>query len=123
MLVAVAIGTLHVVYQLSVPVKTVPTPQEFPQPRIDTSQGERAARERLTAAQQERLETWRWADDRHTLVQIPIERAMALLAQKGGDAYAPLIAAQPALSSPTSGAQRAMTPQVEGAVPPRGQQR
>ena len=42
-------------------------------------------------------------------MQIPIERAMELLAGKGMEAYAPLAPAE-ALSAPTAGAQRAITP-------------
>jgi hypothetical protein len=63
----------------------------------------------LREEQTKRLQAWGWADDRHTLVQIPIERAMKLLVAKGKDAYAPLISAQPALSSPTAAAQNAVT--------------
>ena len=52
-------------------------------------------RRRLAAAQQDSLETWRWANDQHTLVQIPIERAMQLLVQKGAAAYDPLLPPPP----------------------------
>jgi hypothetical protein len=81
----------HEVYRRGVPIKDVPTPQTFPQPRVVTSHAEVEERRRLTAAQQERLETWRWGNDEHTLVQIPIERAMQLLVQKGTAAYDPLL--------------------------------
>ncbi len=107
LLLAVAIGAFHIIYQASVPVKTVPPPQPFPQPRVDTQ--ERDELQRLLAAQKKELETWRWANEDHTLVQVPIERAMELLVQEGRDAYAPLLPPQPALSSPTAGAQRATT--------------
>jgi hypothetical protein len=90
-LLAGAIAGFHEVYQRGVPVKDVPAPQAFPQPRVVTSHAEVDERRRLTAAQQERLETWRWANDQHTLAQIPIERAMQLLAQKGAAAYDPLL--------------------------------
>ena len=107
-----AIGGFHAIYQGAVPIKTVPLPQKFSQPRVDTQ--DVTERHRLLAAQRQQLETWRWANDSHTLVQIPIERAMQLLVQKNADAYAPLLAPQPALSSPTAGAQRAVT---TGATP------
>lgn len=109
-LLAGTIGWFHFVYRHEVPVKTVPAPHTFPQPRLLTSPAEIAERQQLEAAQTERLQSWGWADDRHTLVQIPIERAMSLLVQKGGEAYAPLAPPQPALSSPTAGAQNATTP-------------
>ena len=83
-----AIGVLHAIYQASAPVKAPPPPQKFSSPRVDTQEAEEL--HRTLAAQSKQLETWRWANDEHTLVQIPIERAMQLLAQKGGNAYAPL---------------------------------
>jgi hypothetical protein len=90
-LLAGAIAGFHEVYQRGVPVKDVPAPQAFPQPRVVTSQAEVEERRGLTATQQERLETWRWANSQHTVAQIPIERAMQLLAQKGTEAYEPLL--------------------------------
>ena len=109
-LLAGAIGGLYAVYDYDVPIKFVPAPTQFPQPRVVTSQDEQAELRRLHDEQTTRLQTWRWANDRHTLVQIPIARAMKLLVQKGKDAYAPLQPSQPALSSPTAGAQNAITP-------------
>jgi hypothetical protein len=105
-----AIGGLYAVYDHDVPIKTVPAPKAFPQPRVVTHEADVAELHRLAAAQSQRLETWGWADKQHTLIQIPIDRAMTLLAQKGADAYAPLVPAQGALTSPTAGAQNAITP-------------
>ncbi|MFY9695666.1 MAG: hypothetical protein WA776_16565 [Xanthobacteraceae bacterium] len=105
-----AIGGLYAVYDYDVPIKTVPSPKEFPQPRVVTQEADIAELHRLAAAQNQRLKTWSWANAQHTLVQIPIDRAMKLLVQKGGDAYAPLLPPQGALSSPTAGAQNAITP-------------
>ncbi|MGC1780409.1 MAG: hypothetical protein WBB34_20940 [Xanthobacteraceae bacterium] len=110
-----AIGGLSAVYDYNVQVKTVPPLQSFPRPQVVTSEADQAQLHRLRAEQSKRLETWGWADDQHKNIQIPIERAMTLLAQKGKDAYAPLQPPQPALSSPTAGAQNAVTP-----VPPTG---
>jgi hypothetical protein len=109
-LLAVAIGGLHAVYKFDVPVKIVPPPQIFPTPRVSTRESERAESRQLTAEQNQRLNTWRWADDQHTFVQVPIDRAMKLLVEKGGDAWSPLLPPQPALSAPAAGAQRATTP-------------
>jgi hypothetical protein len=110
LLLAAAIGVFYAVYDYGVPVKTVPLPEKFPQPRVVTSQADRAELQRLRAEQSRRLETWGWADPNHTLIQIPIERAMQVLQQKGGNAYAPLLPPQPALASPTAAAQNATTP-------------
>ncbi len=117
-LLAGSIGGFYAIYRHAVPIETVPAPQQFPQPRVVTSQDEIAQRRRLAAQQSERLRTWGWANDQHTLIAIPIERAMQLLVQKGQDAYAPLLPPQPALSSPTAGAQNAITPDGTPHSPP-----
>ena len=105
-----AIGGLYAVYDYDVPNKAVPAPTQFPKPRVVPSTVDQTELRQLRDAQTKRLKAWGWADERHKLVQIPIERAMKLLVAKGKDAYAPLIPAQPALSSPTAGAQNAVTP-------------
>ena len=105
-----AIGGLYAVYDYDVPVKTVQLPTEFPQPRVVTHEADIAELHRLAAAQSRRLNTWRWVNDQHTLVQIPIDRAMELLVQKGGDAVAPLLPPQGVPTSPTAAAQNAITP-------------
>lgn len=107
-----AIGSLYAIYQSAVPIRTVPAPKPFPQPRVVTHAADVAELHRLAAEQSERLKTWRWANDQHTLVQIPIDRAMKLLAQKGSGAWAPLLPPRSALSSPTAGAENAITPSV-----------
>lgn len=118
LLLALAVAGLSVVYQDAVAVKTVQKPQQFPKPRVVTSQDESAERRDLTLEQSRRLESWGWANNRHTLVQVPIERAMKLLVQKGADAYAPLQPPQPALSAPTAGAQNATTPNPQASSNP-----
>jgi hypothetical protein len=110
-LLAFAIGGLYAIYDYTLPVKTVPPPQEFPQPRVATVETDSAQLRRLADEQNTRLKTWRWTNDQHTLVQIPIDRAMQLLAQKGDRAWSPLLPSEPALSSPTAGAERAVTPE------------
>jgi hypothetical protein len=116
LLVALAIGFLYGIYQHSVAIKDLPPPQTFAEPRVTTSQAEVFERERLASEQRQRLDTWRWANAEHTLVQIPIDRAMQLLAQRGNDAWAPLLPSPtPALSSPTAGAQNTTT--APGAKP------
>jgi hypothetical protein len=110
LLVTAAIGFLFGIYQHSIPTKDIPPPQTFAEPRVTTSQAEVSERERLASEQRQRLDTWRWANAEHTLVQIPIDRAMQLLAQRGNDAWAPLLPSPtPALSSPTPDTQNATT--------------
>jgi hypothetical protein len=106
---SVIIG-FYALYQSAVPIKALPAPQTFPQPRLQTDAGDATERRRLAAEQTERLNVWRWANDQHTLVQVPIDRAMQLLAQKGADGYAPLLPPQPTLASPSAAAQQATTP-------------
>jgi hypothetical protein len=114
LLVAFAIGLLYEIYQHSVPVKDLPRPQTFAEPRVTTSQAEVAERKRLAAEQRRRLDTWRWANAEHSLVQIPIDRAMQLLAQRGHDAWAPLLPGDPSLSS----GQNAITAPGSDVAPP-----
>ena len=81
LLLGLAIGVLSWIYQVAVPIKTMQMPAPFAQPRVVPSQDEVAERKRLAATQNQRLGTWQWANSDHTLVHIPIERAMQLLAQ------------------------------------------
>jgi hypothetical protein len=104
------IGAFYAIYDRAVPVKTIPQPETFPQPRVVTSAVEIAARRQLSETQIDRLSTWQWADPQHTLVQIPIDRAMQMLVAKGAKAYDPLLPPQPTLSSPAAAAQNATTP-------------
>lgn len=107
-LLALAIGGFAAIYNAAVPTKTMPAPETFVEPRVDTHDAEEL--QKIQSAQTKKLQSWGWADDQHTLLQVPIGRAMQMLATKGGDAYAPLLPPQPALSSPNSAAQRAVTP-------------
>src|SRR5690348_244325 len=107
-LVVAAVAGLDAVYRAYVPNPTPPPPQTFPQPRVQPD--ESAELRRLLAEQRARLAGYAWADRDKKLVRIPIERAMALIAQKGAHAYDPLEPSSPALSSPAAGAQRATTP-------------
>ena len=104
LLLAVSIGGLFGIYRAAVPPIPAPSAQKFPQPQVDTR--EREEMHRLRDAQNRKLETWRWSDDEHSLVQIPIDRAMQLLAKKGAHAYDPLVSGQTALSPPTAAAER-----------------
>lgn len=107
LLVFGTVGTLAAIYYREVSVQRLPTPEKFPQPRVETK--EREERLRIEAEQARRLAGYHWVDREQGLVQIPIERAMQLLAGEGIQAYAPLAPAE-ALSAPTAGAQRVVAP-------------
>lgn len=113
-LVLGTVGVLGAIYYREVSVQRLPTPEKFPQPRVESK--ERQERLRIEAGQAARLAGYRWIDRKEGIVQIPIERAMQLLAGEGMQAYAPLASAQ-ALSSPTAGAQRIITPAPAPAAP------
>lgn len=104
-----SIAILNAVYYWQVRVRSFPAPRQFPQPRVQT--GQRAQLRDLQKQQLSRLGGYRWVDRKNGLVQIPIDRAMQILAGEGTQAYAPLAPAQ-ALSSPEAGAERLQTPQT-----------
>jgi hypothetical protein len=103
-LLAISIGGLFGIYRMAVPRTPAPSEQTFPKPQVDTS--EREEMHRLRDAQNKVLETWRWSDEQHSTVQIPIGRAMQLLAGKGDHAYDPLLPEQSAMAPPTAAAER-----------------
>jgi hypothetical protein len=107
LLVFGTVGVLGAIYYREVSVQKMPAPEKFPQPRVETKDKEE--RLRIEAEQTRRLDGYRWVDRKDGIVQIPIERAMQLLASEGMQAYAPLVPAQ-ALTSPAAGAQRVITP-------------
>jgi hypothetical protein len=112
LLLMVAIGGLFGIFYAVVPSGTLPGPQAFPQPRVDTT--EREELRRITEAQHRTLETWQWADSQHSTVQIPIGRAMQLLVKKGANAYEPLLhSPEAALSSPAAAAERTAIEQTK----------
>lgn len=114
LLLAVGIGGLSVIYSYEVSVKVVPPPKSFPSPQVIPD--EAAERQRIETQQRQRLTGYHWANSQHTLVQIPIERAMQLIAAKGAHGYDALETAPAALASPEAAPERALTP---AAAPPR----
>lgn len=107
LLMAGAVAGLHAIFVLNVPNRRIPSPAAFPQPQLQTD--EVAERRRIEQQQRQRLTGYAWADRSKGLVRIPIARAMDLIVARGTDAYAPLLPARPALSSPSAGAERQMT--------------
>ena len=108
-LMLAAIWGSSAVYDWQVPDRALPAPEQFPSPRVQTHQSEEL--QELLSAQRRQLTGYEWADQNKTLVRIPIERAMEIIAQRGGEAYAPLVPPGPATADPTAGAQRATTGQ------------
>lgn len=98
-LVLGAIWGSHAVYDWRVRNRAVQVPEQFPPPRVQTHQVEE--RQTLLAEQRRQLTGYAWADPDKTLIRIPIERAMGIIAQRGAEAYAPL---------PPRGQRQAATP-------------
>jgi hypothetical protein len=113
-LMLAAIWGLNAVYDWQVPNRSLPGPEQFPSPRVQTHQAEEL--KDLLAAQRRQLAGYEWADQNKTLIRVPIERAMEIIAQRGAEAYAPLLPPGPATADPTAGAQRETT----GQGPPSG---
>jgi hypothetical protein len=108
-LMLAAIWVLSAVYDWRVPNRTVRAPEQFPSPRVQTHQTEQLRD--LLAAQRRHLTGYAWADQDKTLVRIPIDRAMEIIARRGAQAYEPLLPPGPATEGPAAGAQRATTGQ------------
>jgi hypothetical protein len=97
--IAVAIGLMAMMlcgvslmlgfYTWKVPERTLPAPRQLPNPQVRTD--ERLLRQQLEAAQAERLAGYHWENPQKTLIGIPIERAMEILAARGPAAYDPII--------------------------------
>jgi hypothetical protein len=113
-LLAAAVLGLGALYSKAVPVKTVPPLGTFPAPRIQPD--EAAELRQILSQQQQKLTGYRWANQAHTLLQIPIETAMQIIAQKGAHAYDPIVTAPAALASP----ERAITPSSAPSQPSSG---
>jgi hypothetical protein len=112
-----AVWGLSAVYDWGVPSRTLPAPEQFPSPRVQTRQAEQL--QDLLAAQRRQLTGYAWADQGKTLVRIPVERAMEIIAQRGAQAYAPLLPLAPPAAGPAGGAERETT----GQGPPQGTSR
>ena len=65
--------------------------KEFPSPRLQTRSD--GLRDPEIARQQVDLQRFRWIDRAHGVFQIPIERAMRLVAARGAKAYDPVLPA------------------------------
>jgi hypothetical protein len=99
-LLGASMGMLALVFFTVVPRNLAPAPRQLPQPELQAHPG--ADLQQLLARQRSELSHYRWASPDHTLVAIPIERAMEIIAQRGPQGYAPIVAA-PVSAAPGSG--------------------
>ena len=76
-------------YVWQLPGRTLPAPERLPNPQVRSD--ERLLRQKLEAVQTERLSGYRWENSQKTLIGIPIERAMQILAARGAAVYDPII--------------------------------
>jgi hypothetical protein len=84
----VSAGVLYAVFAAVVPADRTPAFREFPSPRL---QADPAAELRaLQDKQRKELSSYRWMDSSRTLIGMPVERAMAIVAARGDQAYAPI---------------------------------
>lgn len=99
---AIAIGSLWGVFTTAVPNR-VPSPAQLPpQPRLLAHPT--AELSRVLAQQRARLSGYHWVDRDKKIAAIPIDRAMAIIAARGSDAYAPIPGAPLAPASQPPGA-------------------
>jgi hypothetical protein len=89
LIMLIGVGLLLGIYIRQVPVRTLPSPQSLPEPQVRVD--ERLLRKRLEAEQVARLSGYRWENDQKTIIGIPIERAMQILAARGANAYDPVV--------------------------------
>jgi hypothetical protein len=87
-LVFIALGGLYAFYRWRLPDAALPPVKIFPAPQLDTKDD--GLRDPLIDQQRARLGAYAWVDRSHGIVQVPIERAIALVAARGAGAYDPL---------------------------------
>jgi hypothetical protein len=93
-----AISVFAVIYQSAVPNPQPAAPRAFPAPQLEAHPA--AELHRLLARQHKELNSYRWANADHTLIAIPIQQAMKLIAQRGDQALAPIPSVSGAPRSP-----------------------
>jgi hypothetical protein len=79
---------LFVFYRSLAQDATFVKPNVFPSPRLETRSD--GLRDPEIARQEADLDRFRWIDRAHGVFQIPIERAMKLVAARGPKAYDPV---------------------------------
>jgi hypothetical protein len=113
---AISVVGLHAYYVHEPAHEETPTPRQFPQPRLETRNRQDLAA--LLKRQREEFGSYAWVDRGHSLVRIPIAKAMQILAARGDSAYdAPATTAAP-LPSPASTPMAAPKPTPTAAPTP-----
>lgn len=92
-LMGLSAGGLYAVFAALAPANRTPELQQFPQPRLEAHPAQDL--NALLDQQRKALSGYRWADSGRTMITIPIERAMEIIAGRGEQAYAPLDTAPP----------------------------
>jgi hypothetical protein len=93
-----AVAVMGMIYVGELPKRALPSPQLLPAPQVRVD--ERLLRKRLEAEQLSHLSGYRWENAQKTLVGIPIERAMQILAARGPKAYDAIIQSAEATLAP-----------------------
>jgi hypothetical protein len=107
---ALSIGGLWAVFVAAVPNR-LPLPAHVPPaPRLQSDPA--ADLSAVLAQQRARLAGYRWVDRNKRIAAIPIDRAMAIIAGRGTDAYAPIPGAPP-MPPQTPAPQSGQTPKVQ----------
>ncbi len=86
--IGLSMGGLWAVFTGNVPDRRQPAAQNPPPPQLQTQAPKDL--QHILSAQRARLAGYRWIDHDKKIAAIPIERAMAIIAQRGNDAYAPI---------------------------------
>jgi hypothetical protein len=90
---AATFAGLSLIFFSIVPSQRMPPPRTFPAPGLPAHPASEL--NELLAAQRKALDSYRWANAEHTLVAIPIEQAMKLVAERGAQGYAPVTTETP----------------------------
>lgn len=86
--IMIGMAALYAYYLFSVTGPLIATPRVFPEPRLQADP--HGDLHRLEAAQRKTLSSYAWVDPARGIVQIPIARAMQLIAARGEHALDPL---------------------------------
>lgn len=92
-----SMGILALIFFNVVPADRTPAAQRAPEPRLQADRS--GDMQQTLAKQRNQLAGYRWASSDHSLVAIPVERAMEIVAKRGAKGYEPIAPAN-AASSP-----------------------
>jgi len=86
--IGISVGVLWAVFTSAVPNRLPAPAQRPPAPRLLAHPPTEL--QAVWKAQRARLEGYHWVDRANKVASIPIDRAMAIIAARGKDAYAPI---------------------------------